>query len=959
MDYALLDSSLTKFKELNEKAKLNDINICFSNIEELKKLREKLQNMQDNENRTNNFLKLIDEKVTLNIDKIIRESYDTFIKLKDKNDKEDELIKLVRDIQNSSFYEQNKDRYKVKKMEIELIMIEAGKDEDYNKAKEKLIEINKVLYNLELKDLIKEFIDICENNCVNKELRKIGQFIFQQNYQKAYEIYEKLFNDYPNQLHLIYKDYLSLLDNVIMKKFERNEFEIIEIEKYKNFIIKYKNKIEDYEKEIKKIKIFEKKKIWKNIKKFKEKEENEKERKINLMYNIGNVIKRSKESIDYYLGEIEKYIDKEEDLEEFNKTKLYIYEQILNYEKEERSNFYNSEIWVSNRDKYKSELSNKKNIGAIYAYFNHLNKKETHYDIRTIQLISLLILSSDLPKGLKGVYCKINTGEGKSTIILFFASYKVLLGNKVDIISSNQALAERDATQKENLLFYEKLDIKVGALKNEETDYDLDIIYGDSTNFSADILKQDFEFIPTRKARGYDVVIIDEVDSMCIDNLATKTQLTKNFPGYQSLYTFYYSIILSFCFISDEMKLTNDKFEINKKREIIKKAILKRLKDNPSNFKNDLKNENDVKEAVKEYIVETKEKIENPEKKEENKDPKNLSDKKIQKLLNQDGKLFEVDGKNIAGILYPNFLKNEIEQNIELWVDSVITSVTMAENVDFRIIQEKTYKKILPIDFGNTGATQSNMVWPEGLHQILQIYNDIEVFPENTNTNYLYMITYYKKYKELYGLTGTIGSKTNQEALQSLYNVKIYFIPPYSKSKLKKRNELVFTQKVEWENRIISEIKEVLHENRSVLLICLSIKEGEKFEKLIKNNGITNIKKYFTEDDKNQVNEILYPNHVIIATNLAGRGTNINISESLEKAGGLHVIVSFLPINQRVEEQNYGRAGRKGQQGSYSLIFYYYDDTNNLLLTVDSIKKKEMMQKGTGSKILMKMIDKI
>ena len=260
MDYALLDSSLTKFKELNEKAKLNDINICFSNIEELKKLREKLQNMQDNENRINNFLKLIDEKVTLNIDIIIRESYDTFIKLKDKNDKEDELIKLVRDIQNSSFYEQNKDRYKVKKMEIELIMIEAGKDEDYNKAKEKLIEINKVLYNLELKDLIKEFIDICENNCVNKELRKIGQFIFQQNYQKAYEIYEKLFNDYPNQLHLIYKDYLSLLDNVITKKIERNEFEIIEIEKYKNFIIKYKNKIEDYEKEIKKIKIFEKKK---------------------------------------------------------------------------------------------------------------------------------------------------------------------------------------------------------------------------------------------------------------------------------------------------------------------------------------------------------------------------------------------------------------------------------------------------------------------------------------------------------------------------------------------------------------------------------------------------------------------------------------------------------------------------------------------------------------------------
>ena len=334
--------------------------------------------------------------------------------------------------------------------------------------------------------------------------------------------------------------------------------------------------------------------------------------------------------------------------------------------------------------------------------------------------------------------------------------------------------------------------------------------------------------------------------------------------------------------------------------------------------------------------------MENPEKKDENKNenPNNISNKKIQKILNQDGQLFEIDGKNIAGILYPKFLKKEIEQNIEIWVDSVITSVTMAENIDFRIIQEKAYKKIIPIDFGNTGASQENMVWPEGLHQILQIYNDTEVFPENTNTNYLYMITYYKKYKELYGLTGTIGSKTNQEALQSLYNVNIYFIPPFSKSQLKKRSELVFTEKVEWENQIISEIKQVLHEKRSVLLICISIKEGENFEKLIRNNGITNIKKYFTEDDKARAEEILYPNYIIIATNLAGRGTDIRISDNLEKAGGLHVIVSFLPINQRVEEQNYGRAGRSGQKGSYSLIFHYYDDTNNPLLTVESIKKK-------------------
>ena len=93
---------------------------------------------------------------------------------------------------------------------------------------------------------------------------------------------------------------------------------------------------------------------------------------------------------------------------------------------------------------------------------------------------------------------------------------------------------------------------------------------------------------------------------------------------------------------------------------------------------------------------------------------------------------------------------------------------------------------------------------------------------------------------------------------------------------------------------------------------------GREFEGIIKKNGINNIKNYFTEEDKNVIEEILEQKYVLV--DLADRGADIKISQTLEEVGGLHVILSFLPLNQRVEDQNYGTASRNRQQGSYSLI---------------------------------------
>ena len=935
-----LEKAEKAINEIKDKRKQEDIKTCYANLESLSHIEDYL-NKLNNRHIKGYRDKLIDnckKEKELNIEYIINLSYKSFMDQLDSENTENELQQLVLDIQKSSFYSE----YKNKNVKIQLMELMMPREKiDYRGIIKKLQYLQKKASDKYLYNDIKDDITNCEIEIANKEFEEVKELLKNKEFGTVLEKMQKLLKEITteNIKQETMENYLKILENIIETQLKNGDENTKEINIFEEFLKKNKYYIDNYHSHKKKLKALKECNI--DIKEKKNIMEMKNENiSFILNNNDNNFVERDRNKVEDYLKEIQKCIP-ETDLIEFRKCKEYIYEQISNFEEEEKNGFINSSKWVQYRVNFKKEINDIKNIGKIYSFFNQINKRFTNFDLHTIQLISLLILSKEKTSDkMKGVFCKINTGEGKSTIIQFFAAYKVLCGNKVDIVSSSPVLAERDAKDEKKKFFYNCLNISVKAVTDKDA-YKFDIVYGDTTHFSADILLQDYEFIEKRGKRNYDVVIIDEVDSMCIDNLATKTQLTKKFSGAQSLYTFYYVIIYVFNFIAFEMKLTTNRQEIEDKRYIIKKAILQRLMGDT--FDLDNKDEDGVMRDVDKYLLE-KDREQNQSLLNENtnEEVKQL-EKKIQKLITKDNdgktKLFEVDGKNIVGILYPNCLKEEIETHLENWIDSVITSFSMVENIDYRIdmIKER-YKRIIPVDFSNTGVSQTNMVWNDALHQILQIINDVEVFPENINTNFLLIISFFRKYKELYGLTGTIGSEVNQETLQNLYNVELYFIPPNLKSQLKKRSELFFTDEERWQNKIINEIKEILMENRSVLLICSSIKVGENFENILKNNGINNIKKYFTEEHKNVVEEVLEQNYVIIATNLAGRGTDIKISKNLEEAGGLHVIVSFIPINQRVEDQNYGRAGRNGQKGSYSLIFKYNSD--NPVLTVELIKKR-------------------
>lgn len=131
----------------------------------------------------------------------------------------------------------------------------------------------------------------------------------------------------------------------------------------------------------------------------------------------------------------------------------------------------------------------------------------------------------------------------------------------------------------------------------------------------------------------------------------------------------------------------------------------------------------------------------------------------------------------------------------------------------------------------------------------------------------------------------------------------------------------LFLEEEKYLNKIKDNIKEVIiNKKRSALLISNLIAKGKEFYDILFNENIENVIQYFNEDDNSTIQNVLDIWKIIMTTNLKWRGIVIKISNELEKNDGLNVIVSFLPLNQRIEDQNYVREGRKRKKCSHNII---------------------------------------
>jgi preprotein translocase subunit SecA len=209
-------------------------------------------------------------------------------------------------------------------------------------------------------------------------------------------------------------------------------------------------------------------------------------------------------------------------------------------------------------------------------------------------------------------------------------------------------------------------------------------------------------------------------------------------------------------------------------------------------------------------------------------------------------------------------------------------------------------------------------------------------------------MSYFNEFNgRLFGLTGTLGSEAECQLLNTVFGVQFMKMPRFRRRFCSELNALLSADVNQWLVNVSKITHDMQLKQRAVLIVCENISAVNSIVKQLKidlkNNewAIGKIRAYTSSFDtqfqKEQQEKPLEPGDVIVATNLAGRGTDVKISATLEKNGGLHVIISYVPANARVEAQAQGRTARAGQPGTFQFVVC----SNQLLEPYDDEREED------------------
>lgn len=594
-------------------------------------------------------------------------------------------------------------------------------------------------------------------------------------------------------------------------------------------------------------------------------------------------------------------------------------------------------------------------------YFNewsaggNLQKWEmVHYDVQLIGGVALH----------KGKIAEMATGEGKTLVATLPVFLNALSGQGVHVVTVNDYLAKRDSEWMGPLYMFHGL--SVDCIDNHQPNtldrrkaYECDITFGTNNEFGFDYLRDNMALSPEELVqRKHNYAIVDEVDSVLIDDARTpliisgpvpkgEDQLFNEFKPYvEKLYNVQRNLVTQI--LADARKLISEGDEdkggllllrafkgLPKYNPLIKylseqgtKALLLKTE----NFYMQENNKN-MHIATDELYFVIDEKINSID----------LTDKGIDYMSNlvSDTKFFVLPdvGSELAELdnleLSPeekSVKKDQIIQDYSIkservhTVNQLLKAYSLFEkDVEYVLMDNK-----IKIVDEQTGRIMEGRRYSDGLHQAIEAKENVKVEAATQTFATITLQNYFRMYLKLAGMTGT--AETEAGELWDIYKLDVVVIPTNRPIVREDHEDLVYKTKREKYNAVIEEIVRLRDAGRPILVGTTSVEVSELLSRMLKLRGIKhnvlNAKLHQREADI--VAEAGHSKTVTIATNMAGRGTDIKLSDAVKEAGGLAIIGTERHESRRVDRQLRGRSGRQGDPGSSHFFVSLEDDLMRL-----------------------------
>ena len=473
------------------------------------------------------------------------------------------------------------------------------------------------------------------------------------------------------------------------------------------------------------------------------------------------------------------------------------------------------------------------------ASFRVLNMR--HFDV---QIIGGIVLH-------QGKISEMKTGEGKTLTATLPLYLNSLTGKGAHLVTVNDYLASRDSHEMGKL--YQWLGLSVGCILSNMDDedrkaaYQADITYGTNNEFAFDYLRDNMKFdLEDYVQREHNYCIVDEVDSILIDEARTPLLISGPSEGDTRLYSVVDKVIPQ---LSKEKHYTVD--------EKAKSAVL-----------------------TEEGII------------------------RIQEILNI-GNLYDV--KNIEVLHHVN--------------QSLRAHTLFKNEVDYVV---RDGKVIIVDEF--TGRLKDGSRWSDGLHQAIEAKEGVDVKSENQTLASITFQNYFRLYSKLSGMTGT--ADTEAEEFMKIYGLEVVVVPTNLPMIRDDAADVVYATRAAKYEAVSKLIEECHQKGQPVLVGTISIESSELISQVLASKGI----KHEVLNAKNHAREAEIValagqrGAVTIATNMAGRGTDIKLSAETKSLGGLYIIGTERHESRRIDNQLRGRSGRQGDPGKSKFFLSLEDD---------------------------------